>query len=557
MAERWLLAAEADQIQDLLFRASRLREVVGGSQLLERFCEEAPRLLLDRVVGSSTWSDDDLIIHRGGAFRVLFDNREHARAFGADLVEAYRRLTGGSLSAAEPVPCGDDYRAAAADAHRALVRAKRRGAGPAAQAQMPYAAGCASCGTGLAVEHRERPGVQGEGKNYVCADCLAKFGESHEQQRAVDGDQEPFLGRFRCAVRERLGKRHPLRRPSDGDWSAAIGRLDGNRMVAYLAADGNGMGQVFARCGSPRSSGELSSSLEHVMKESLAAQCAALILHLTAGTEEQREVAAEIMPLLPLILGGDDLFALLPAPWALDLSCRLIRHWEQAMGEAMVRLGLGERATLSAALVLCKANYPHALARRRCEHELKRAKRVAHLHEGRSVLSYAVIVGNQTGEGPADETTRMEPTLAPFKLSVGRGGDDLVERLFEQRLELAVLPQKRRAELERLFDEVPPTPGKQTPTNADDRFAREWLPRLHRLLERIEREPKHREALEQALAVLGADARGRFPPYWRRVVRPWRPQGQGDLYGHALPDLLRLWPFLERVGTDAEGGESK
>jgi hypothetical protein len=117
MAERWLLAAETDQIQDLLFRASRLREVVGGSQLLERFCEEAPPLLLDRVVGCGTWREDDMIIRRGGAFRVLFDDREDARAFGSDLAEAYRRLTGGSLSAAEPVPCGDNYRTAAADAH--------------------------------------------------------------------------------------------------------------------------------------------------------------------------------------------------------------------------------------------------------------------------------------------------------------------------------------------------------------------------------------------------------------------------------------------------------
>lgn len=34
---RYLLAAEADQIQDFIFRASHLREVVGGSQLMTRF----------------------------------------------------------------------------------------------------------------------------------------------------------------------------------------------------------------------------------------------------------------------------------------------------------------------------------------------------------------------------------------------------------------------------------------------------------------------------------------------------------------------------------------
>jgi hypothetical protein len=42
---RYLIAAEADRIQDLIFRSSRLREVVGGSQLLSRFCQDMPALL--------------------------------------------------------------------------------------------------------------------------------------------------------------------------------------------------------------------------------------------------------------------------------------------------------------------------------------------------------------------------------------------------------------------------------------------------------------------------------------------------------------------------------
>ena len=41
----YLLAAEADKIQDLLFRSARLREVAGGSQLLTRFCDETPSAL--------------------------------------------------------------------------------------------------------------------------------------------------------------------------------------------------------------------------------------------------------------------------------------------------------------------------------------------------------------------------------------------------------------------------------------------------------------------------------------------------------------------------------
>lgn len=42
----YLLAAEADKIQDFVFRASHLREVSGASALLDRFCEQAPQALL-------------------------------------------------------------------------------------------------------------------------------------------------------------------------------------------------------------------------------------------------------------------------------------------------------------------------------------------------------------------------------------------------------------------------------------------------------------------------------------------------------------------------------
>src|SRR5215470_13693508 len=62
-----LLAAEADRIQDFIFCASRLREVVGGSQLLSRFCQEGTRALLQHYQGDLV---QDLIVHDGGAFRI-------------------------------------------------------------------------------------------------------------------------------------------------------------------------------------------------------------------------------------------------------------------------------------------------------------------------------------------------------------------------------------------------------------------------------------------------------------------------------------------------------
>ena len=50
----YLLAAEADKIQDLIFRSSRLREVVGASQLLTRFCRRS------RTAPRKVWGGGDI-----------------------------------------------------------------------------------------------------------------------------------------------------------------------------------------------------------------------------------------------------------------------------------------------------------------------------------------------------------------------------------------------------------------------------------------------------------------------------------------------------------------
>jgi hypothetical protein len=73
---QYLLAAEADKIQDFVFRSSRLREVVGGSQLLSRFCQDVPALL--KPPGDCM----DIVISAGGGFRILFDDENQARLFG-------------------------------------------------------------------------------------------------------------------------------------------------------------------------------------------------------------------------------------------------------------------------------------------------------------------------------------------------------------------------------------------------------------------------------------------------------------------------------------------
>jgi hypothetical protein len=161
----YLLAAEADQIQDFIFRASHLREVVGGSQLLTRFCKEVPRKLLG--------SGERIVVNDGGAFRAVFNDPAKAQAFGEHLAEIYRRAADGTITIAEPeeIKNGDFAKASeAAEEKLRLAKRWRRGAVEAVS-QMPFVAWCVSCGVGMAVSHRKRDKNDRQA-SYICCACL-------------------------------------------------------------------------------------------------------------------------------------------------------------------------------------------------------------------------------------------------------------------------------------------------------------------------------------------------------------------------------------------------
>lgn len=540
---RYLLAAEADQIQDFIFRAARLREVVGGSQLLSRFCKEGvPALLAHGGYGTAK---PDVIISDGGAFRIAFDTDDDARAFGRDLAELYRRCAGGSLTVADPVEYDlSNFPAASEAAQESLREAKGRGDVAASVAHLPYIAFCASCGLATASAHRKKVERDtADRANYLCANCANKTGERFRQRNT-------FVREFSKAVRAFLPsnfKRQRLDIPEKGDWTEEISKLDSRRYVAYLVADGNGMGKVFSRCRTDDELKKLSETLTNVLRKSLAYPCAELLMH----QESVRERGT--LPVLPLILGGDDLFALLPAPWAIDYAARFCRQFEERLQNALKKDAphlLSDDQSydllprIAAAVVICKGTYPHTLAHKRAEHELTAAKEMARRLEVEqnvraSTLTFAVIIGNEVGGEPSSTDT-YRTTLSPYFVEdavVAAWGIN-VENLIDGRKKLQQLPGKRRAELKQLYAELETLRPKDAFT-----LRKHWMPDFNRLLERVGRKEKHLEALENTVASLG-DAGQEKNGSWKHLERA------SDMwYGHGLPDLLEAWDYTFSVDT--------
>ena len=522
---KYLVAAEADKIQDFIFRAARLREVVGGSQLLARFCGvEGAVTLADHYGGGKIISD-------GGAFLFEFVDKENANDFGRDLAELYRRCAGGNLTVADPIGFeADEFKEKSKEAKENLRLNKSAGDVSASAVHLPYTAFCASCGLAVALDHRSK--VKGARANYICSNCFNKDREQAEQKKV-------FINDFRKAVlqiTDDQAAEKSLAEPEKNDWTDAIGRLDARNYVAYLVADSNGMGRLFSDCDKEQMM-LLSDGLTKVLRESLASPCRELL-------KGQPDLAHEsLLPIVPLILGGDDLFALLPAPWALDLMRRFCIEYEKGMKTLLGQdefAGVYEEnrpATISATVVICKSSYPHTLAYNRARIELKKAKELARRIEVakqplQSVVSFSFIAGHRIDDLADLQKQLYRSTRQPYFIrEVDKNLGTDVLRLSDLRLSLKDLPAKRRAELKDLYD---------NPPKHEDDLDMRWTAELKTLLERIGRKEKDANSLKKALKELGNPAAEKG--HWTMVDR----FGE-DWFGQGLPDLLAIWNYAYKV----------
>lgn len=523
----YLLAAEADKIQDFIFRASHLREVVGGSQLLARFCKEVPQQLLPHFGGDA---DRDIVVSDAGSFRILFAERERAVEFGAELAEVYRRATDGGLTVGEPVEVNSDFARASEEAEKTLRRAKLERHDGLTTSHVPYMAFCASCGVGLAVRHGKRHEDDPRAA-YLCKAC---------QDKATETDVHR-LGEFLMPFLQHIAPGIPLSE-LDLTWKAedvtgSERGYDPRNYVAYLVADGNGMGKVFAKCNEKRMRG-LSTNMTTILHESLARPTNKIMQW--ASSNYQRFV-----PVLPLILGGDDLFALLPAPWALDFAQFFCRAWEEKMAGAVKDLGDVPPPTIVAVVVICKANYPYWLAHQAAQERLERAKQVGkalaqETNQHLSIVDFEIIIGSQL---VSEETgSNLRDTLRPYWVAdeVPAGWGLPLSALLERRLLLNQLPSNRRSQLRTHFERLSWIEVDKLST---------WVDRLERLLGRIGREEVHRTATETALCELG----GKKSEHYLYDVK--RASDKEYWCGHGLPDLLDVWDFARKLDEHRESYE--
>lgn len=539
---RYLLVAEADKIQDFVFRAAHLREVAGGSLLLTRFCDDVPHELCKKL----NIVDYVPIVSDGGSFKFQFGDKKDAKRFGAALAELYRMSADGSLTVIdEPIEVNGNYQVASQAARGALRKAKRQRKSGTSLAHAPYHALCVNCGIGLAKEHEKRLPVDDEREQYLCETCLSKARERFDN--APKEFLEPFLkycvdntgntnfdkNQFGWPGYDELRERKQDRQDATRD-VALFG--DNRGYVAYLLADGNGIGKLFDKC-SVEQETQLSKRFTDIMRRSLA--------------EPTRQIMrwdrnGRFIPVLPLILGGDDLFALIPARWALDFAAHFCRTFSQEVNKVFEEdlfkpLKSAQDfvvPTISATVVICKENYPFTLAHLAGEEGLKATKRFSktltdnegnHIKQPQPSIGFELILGSSLAK--QDESGKLRPTLRPYLVDpLPESRETPIDVLLTHRLALKELPGKRQSQLRELYNDIPGD-------KKDDKNA--WVKRLERLLQRINSNGLNKAADELASqAAYGKKVRRNSDEKWDE--------------GSGLADLIEMWDFAYKIDVDRQ-----
>ena len=554
--KNYLIAADADKIQDFLFRSARLRQISGGSQMLIQF-EETIRELLKHHNQSDP---NAAIVNNGGNLRVYFDELQEANSFKINLAEAYRRHTGASLTVVGPESYDPGTPSGFTSANRKLrlqlLEAKQKEVGEIDSEHVGIMALCASCGQALAELHATLPGEESSQARYLCQPC---FDKADSRQRQA----------FYRQLTDRLDRNFDTFSASAGDATDEVAQLDSKGYVAYLLADGNGMGELFSGCNSEPELTRLSDKLQDSMWRSLAQTLDLFLAQVEINDDLARRMKKgnnqneEILPIVPLIIGGDDLLALIPAQYALDIAREFCESFQTLMSQP------GKRITIAASVVICKSNYPYKLAYERAHHGLEHTKEVVKqlAEDGGPTLSgvtFEIITGNAIRPRNL-EATNYRSSMKPYWILPQEDRGQLIDvqvekaqlsgeyltTLLAQRVALRNLPKKRLNELRRLFDDEYLENAVRLANKTEKGALWEWIEEMNFLFGRIQRIQSHWEALREAMHALGErpkrGALSMADSSWRSMVRA----GEG-YFAHGLPDLIEAWDYAYQLHRDPE-----
>lgn len=351
----WLYAFEAKEIQKFIMRGDKLREMVGGSELINRLCGD----FLNQTLGSLQKDVKSYVIiaQAAGWARIRFDSLDDATKFSSIWPLLVNRFAPGIQVIQSVAPIADDNLPNAIEQGAKLLLAERN----KVRSILPE--------IGPLVERAPRTGLAAVEKNEFLDGQSArklKFKDSTTLIQKITGED---------AVKSL--------------WPEEIDKIAGNESsyVAIIHADGNDLGKCLIKIGHyvkdhAGKAADIYAGFSRAIEEATtsAAQKACKEMLLKDFADHKREFVAA----RPIVLGGDDLTIIVRANLAFDFAAIFLEEFELSSTRALqkhlgnVSKNLPDKLTACAGMAFVKKTFPFAqgyeLAESLCSHTKKIAK---------------------------------------------------------------------------------------------------------------------------------------------------------------------------------------
>ncbi|WP_054016558.1 Cas10/Cmr2 second palm domain-containing protein [Pseudoalteromonas sp. R3] len=418
---------EARSIQHYLFRTGKLRDVVAASERLDRLIDSSEHSVLYQVLQATQLRHDLLTEHpdpdpqvrffrcKGGAFYACSDDKETLQTLRDSWTLTFAQLYPG-LEYCDALAQGQSVAHAKQAALYLLAQARNF-----QPASLPVATTlCARAQrTGsLAVKLRHEelvdlPSWYNE-QAYNHWDLRDKDGALQARFKPTGELLDPKLV-DKIAFPLDLESEFPLTPRATADDSESELHMD----IALLHIDGNGMGQVLQDLDKALSGAgdDVYCSAFRDFSEAMAtatqqaAQQATLWLTKRVLSEqaENSELTELLLPMRPLVLGGDDVTLLCRADLALEYTEQFCAAFEQTSRIALkptyevikaanAESTFGGKLTASAGVLIQKAKHPFTHSHEMTEQLCKQAKVLTKQANGTAALAF-VQVSNTVSDG--------------------------------------------------------------------------------------------------------------------------------------------------------------
>ena len=358
---KYLFGSAVQGIQNFIFQTSKLREIVGASELVSEVCTS----LFEQVVNEQTAAGFDKscsIIAAAGNVKFLFESKADCEAVVREWPRRVQLFAPG-VTVSQAVVAWDDtteFGTAVGLLEQKLRTQRNR---PTRPLQLGLSSTLRSRSTGQVVQQVK--------EEHLDAATFAKLYEVKDKELSA-----------RKTTNRLCEKAFGQERVHDREVAYDIEDLEGrNSWIAIIHADGNGLGQVVQRIGNQRDKfQQFSKKLDE------ATLCAAQRAYAEITPKEGWGEGKRI-PLRPIVLGGDDLTIICRGDLAVRYTKAFLEAFEKETHEKLGDMLKGvftegavcDRLTACAGIAFVKSSFPfyygYHLAEELCGAAKSNAKR--------------------------------------------------------------------------------------------------------------------------------------------------------------------------------------